>query len=288
MSPQPVRAAPPRALRPPVVIAGFGRLGGALALGLRERGWPVSVSAASPASVRAARKHDLPLADDAALRAARVLLVTVQDGAVGARVEALCPRLSDSCALVHCAGALPLQALGASDAIVRHPRGSFHPLAAVSSRETSLAGRTVALSATTPALRTLLKRMARDLGLPVIEVPEQGRAAYHAGAVLSAGGAVALLATAVDALEHAGLREDEALRALLPLMRSALDGVEARGLAGGLTGPVARADAGVVAAHVKALPGEVREIYRALSLRMLGLTALSPEARRRVRRALKA
>lgn len=273
-------------LRPPVVIAGHGRLGGALALGLRAAGWPVAISAASPASRRAATRAGLALADEGALRSARVLVLGVQDAAVGGRVAALLPSLSGRCALVHLAGALPLEALGTSDEVLRHPRGSFHPLAAVSSRETSLAGRTAAISATTPALRTLLKRMAKDLALAVIEVPEARRAAYHAGAVMSAGGAVALLASAVGALRHAGLDEDEAVQALLPLMRSALDGVEARGLRGGLTGPIARGDDGVVEAHLKALPREVRELYRALSLRMLGLSSLAPGARRRVRRAL--
>jgi len=279
-------AAPGSRARPPVVVAGFGRLGGALALGLRERGWPVSVSASSPSSVRAARRLKLPLADARALADARVLLVATQDDAVGARTAQLLPALSMRCALVHCAGALSLEALGTSPEVLAHPRGSFHPLVAVSSRETSLRGRTVAISATSPALRTRLGRMARDLGLAPLEVPESRRAAYHAGAVLSAGGVVALLATAVDALTHAGLGADDALEALLPLMRSALDGVEARGLSGGLTGPVPRGDDAVVGAHLAALPPPVREIYRALGLRMLTLSGLEPKARRRMRRTL--
>lgn len=275
-----------RAVRPPVVIAGFGRLGGALALGLRAQGWPVSVSAASTASRRAAKRHGLPIAEAEDLAAARVLLVASQDDAVGARTAELLPSLSPRCALVHCAGALPLEALGTSAQVLRHPRGSFHPLAAVSSRETSLSGRTVAISATVPALRTTLRQMAKALSLPILEVPEDRRAAYHAGAVLSAGGAVALLATAVDALKHAGLKPDEALHALLPLMRSALDGVEARGLSRGLTGPIARGDDAVVSAHLKALPSDVREVYRALSLRMLAIAGLEPKTKLRLRKTL--
>ena len=61
------------------------------------------------------------------------------------------------------------------------------------------------------------------------------------------------------------------LAALLPLTRSALRGVEARGLAAGYTGPIARGDAQVVAAHLAALPPEVAAVYRPLSRRGLTL-----------------
>jgi len=91
---------------------------------------------------------------------------------------------------------------------------------------------------------------------------------------------VALLSVAVEALGRAGIPENEALTALLPLMRSSLRGVEARGLVRGLTGPIVRGDASVVAAHLAALPPEVAEVYRPLSRRALRLvdSRLSPEA----------
>jgi predicted short-subunit dehydrogenase-like oxidoreductase (DUF2520 family) len=132
--------------------------------------------------------------------------------------------------------------------------------------------------------------MAEELGLQVLEVPEQHRAAYHAGAVLSAGCAVALMASAVEALGEAGIAEEHALVALLPLMRSALRGMEARGLAGGLTGPVVRGDAEVIAAHLKALPAEVAAVYRLLSLQALRLARprLSPQAHSALTRLLRA
>jgi predicted short-subunit dehydrogenase-like oxidoreductase (DUF2520 family) len=129
-------------------------------------------------------------------------------------------------------------------------------------------------------LKAVLRRMAKDLELQVLEVPENRRAAYHAGAVLSAGSAVALMSVAVEALGEAGISEEAALSALLPLLRSSVRGMEARGLVRGLTGPVARGDAGIVAAHLAALPPEVAEVYRLLSRRALRLVGsrLPPEA----------
>jgi predicted short-subunit dehydrogenase-like oxidoreductase (DUF2520 family) len=131
--------------------------------------------------------------------------------------------------------------------------------------------------------------MAEELELQVLEVPEEHRAAYHAGAVLSAGCAVALMSSAVEALGQAGIAEDQALAALLPLMGSALRGMEARGLAGGLTGPVVRGDAAVIAAHLQSLPGEVTPVYRLLSLQAVRLAGprLSPEARAAIEKLLR-
>ena len=269
MSPQRARPSvrskvPGRAARAPrLVIVGAGRLGGALALTLQQAGWPVQVLVRSPEARRRARRLGLALADAQALREA---------------ARALAPRLGSRTALVHCAGALALEALGEQGL---RPVGSFHPLCAVSDARDSLAGHAVALSSRTPALLRALRQLARATQLRPIHVPEAGRAAYHAGAVLSAGGLVALAAAAVQALQTAGLSEEDALAALLPLMRSALRGVEARGLAGGLTGPVRRGDAGVVAAHLAALTPEVVEVYRPLSRRALALAGpqLAPGAR---------
>jgi predicted short-subunit dehydrogenase-like oxidoreductase (DUF2520 family) len=271
-----------------VLVTGLGRLGGALALGLRRAGWTVHALPASEEGRARAASLGVPVADARALAAARLCLVTVQDAQVGARAAAVESRLSPRCALVHCAGALPLAALGEAPEVTRHPRGSLHPLCAVSDPSASLAGFSAALSATSPALLRTLRRVAEDLGLRPLAVPEGARAAYHAGAVLSAGGVVSLLAAAVAALGEAGLAEEEAVAALLPLARSALEGVAQRGLARGLTGPVARGDAGVVQAHLAALPPEVADAYRAVTAWSLRLARLPPERGEALGRLLRA
>jgi predicted short-subunit dehydrogenase-like oxidoreductase (DUF2520 family) len=271
--------------RPKLVIVGFGRVGGALALGLRAAGWPVSVLPRSADSVRKAAAMRVPLADHEALRAADVCVLAVPDGAVAKAVELIEEDLGAHTALVHCSGALPLAVF--KDAKAKRPFGSFHPLAAVSDPRDELSGHAVALASTDKALGATLWKMALALRLSPVEVPETGRAAYHAGAVLSAGLLVALADAAVSALEEAGLERDAALQALLPLMRSALRGVETRGLERGLTGPVVRGDVGVVQAHLDALPSEIGAVYRLLSRRALRLTpTLPPETRAALERLL--
>ncbi len=261
-----------------MVIVGSGRLGGALALALASKRWPVRVLSRSDEGNHHTEALGLKPASAQDLRRARLCLLCVPDKAVPEVARWLGSTLPRTVALVHCAGALSLDALGP-------PRGralgSFHPLCAVSSPRDSLAGHSVALSTRSRALRDVLRQLARDADLRPMEVPEAHRAAYHAAAVLSAGGVVALLSAAVEALGSAGIKPDDALAAMLPLARSALRGVEARGLSGGLTGPVVRGDAGVVAAHLEALPASVAEVYRPLSRRALALAGprLSAEAR---------
>jgi predicted short-subunit dehydrogenase-like oxidoreductase (DUF2520 family) len=265
------------ARRQRILVVGGGRLGGALALSLSARRWPVRVLTRSEEGRRRILALGLKPATPRDVEQARVALLCVPEKAIPEAARELARTLDRGAALVHCAGALPLKALGAPRG---RPLGSFHPLCAVSDPRDSLAGHAVAISTRSPALKAVLRRMAEDLELQVLEVPEARRAAYHAGAVLSAGAVVALLSVAVEALGQAGIPENEALTALLPLMRSSLRGVEARGLVRGLTGPIVRGDASVVAAHLAALPPEVAEVYRPLSRRALRLvdSRLSPEA----------
>lgn len=258
---------------PPVVVIGFGRLGGALALGLKRRKWDVSTLPRSGASVRRAVGLRIPLADHESLKQARIAILAVPDAAIERIAAELVKDLHPSCALVHCAGALTLDVLrirGETRAV-----GSLHPLCAVSSPEDSLAGHSAAVSASKPSLLRHLNRMAEALGLRTLKVEERERAAYHAAAVLSAGGLVALLSTAVETMARAGVKEAAAGEALMALMRSALHGVEQRGLSRGLTGPVVRGDVAVVEAHLGAVPKHARAVYRELMLRSLELAGPS-------------
>lgn len=274
---------------PRIVIVGIGRLGGSLALGLTRAGLPVSVLPRSGDSERRIAKLGLSLAGPEELKNANVCFLAVPDTSVGLTASKLHGRLGPKAAMVHCAGALDLGVFSAEPATFERPRGSFHPLCAVSDPRSELAGHAVAIAASTPKLAALLRRLAKALELEPIEVTEARRAEYHAGAVMAAGLVVALLSSAVQCLVNAGLSEQAALKALVPLTRSALAGAVKQGLKRGLTGPVSRGDLAVVQAHLSALPAEHSAVYRALSLRALQLVAdqLPPETRSALERALR-
>lgn len=259
----------PQNQKPSVVVVGMGRVGGALALGLRKANWPVKVFPRSGESTRRAARLNLALADHQDLLDAELCILAVPDAALPRVAQSLREDFGPRTALVHCAGAMNLEAFG--DDFQSFPRGSFHPLCAISDPTDELKDHSVAIASSHRALTPLLWRMALALRLKPLEVSEEHRALYHAGAVMSAGLAVSLLSTGLEALERAGIAAESAEPALLALMRSALDGVERRGLGRAMTGPVVRGDLAVVASHLSALPEELSETYRVLSLRALRL-----------------
>lgn len=260
-----------RARTPKTVIVGYGRLGGALASGLERARWPVKVLPRSDASVRRAVKAGHALADLDALRSAQLCILAVPDSTVATVAAQLEEDLGPKAALVHCAGALDLEAFGRGAS--RRARGSLHPLVAVSDPRDPLAGHSAAVAASSAELLRTLKQLAGALALTPLEVSDGHRAAYHAGAVMSAGLLVALLDAACAALGTAGIGRAEAVDALVPLMRSALLGASSRGLNHGLTGPLVRGDVAVVEAHLNALPADIRGLYLRLSRRALKLAA---------------
>ncbi len=279
------RAAKPTSRRPsrtkataraPVVIVGFGRVGGALALALRMAHWPVSVLPRSGDAVRRAAAMKIPLADHESMKAAGFCVLAVPDAAIPSVAELVEDDLGPNTTLIHCSGALPLTTFGPAPSRSGRAVGSFHPLTAISDPHMALAGCSVAIACTDHEKLEELRQLAAAIQLSPIEVPETGRAAYHAGAVMSAGLVVALADAAAAALEHAGLQHDEAIRALLPLMHSALYGIEHFGVEKGLTGPIVRGDVAVVQTHLDALPAELGSIYRLLSRRALKLTGHLP------------
>ena len=93
-------------------------------------------------------------------------------------------------ALVHCAGALPLEALGAPRGTRRWARSIRCARCPI--RATRWRARGGAQHALRAGCATCWSGWRRTRACAPIEVPETHRAAYHAGAVLSAGGLVAL------------------------------------------------------------------------------------------------
>jgi predicted short-subunit dehydrogenase-like oxidoreductase (DUF2520 family) len=76
-------------------------------------------------------------------------------------------------------------------------------------------------------------------------------------------------------LASAGVAQDRAAQALVPLAEGALRTVAAHGTTGGLTGPVRRGDLATVTRHLEAIRDrpELAEIYRVLARRAVEIAA---------------
>lgn len=176
------------------------------------------------------------------------------------------------CVALHLAGALstdvlePLHHAG-------YATGSMHPLQAVADPWLSgerLQGITFALAGE-PAALSAARRLANALGSNTILVPPALRPVYHAAAVMASNYLVALIAATVRVLEQAGVKEMDALPAVLPLVQGTLDNVRQLGVPAALTGPIPRGDTDTIRLHLARLSPRERMLYCDLGLELLEL-----------------
>ena len=236
---------------------GAGRVAGALAVAFVRAGWRVTAVASRDEARRGRFAGLVPGArafaePQAVLDDADLVFLTVPDDAIAGVAASL--HLYSGQALVHTSGALsaavlaPAMAAGTS-------AGGFHPLVAFADHDQALAdlsGATVAVEGD-DTLLPLLGELAESIGARPVTLPEGGKTAYHAAAMMAAGGLVGLLDAIAAVARAAGLDERTAVSVYAPLARQALANAERMGIDGSLTGPLLRGDIGTLRGHLEAL-----------------------------------
>lgn len=202
------------------------------------------------------------------------IFLAVPDAVVPEMAHALAGQgdAPEGCAAFHLSGALstdvlaPLHARG-------YAVGSFHPLQSLAHPVTGaerLPGSWISVTGA-PAAVAVARRLTSVLGCRILTVPEARRPVYHAAAVMASNFLPPVMDAACRLLEQAGVPHEEALPALLPLVRGTLENIQERGVDGAVTGPVARVDLETVALHLRALDGADRRLYAVLGLELLRL-----------------
>ncbi|MGP4109917.1 Rossmann-like and DUF2520 domain-containing protein [Streptomyces sp. 4N509B] len=246
-----------RPARLTVGVVGAGRVGPALAAALRLAGHrPVAASGVSDASRRRAEEllPGVPLvAPDEVLRRADLVLLTVPDDALPGLVAGLAETgaVRPGQLLVHTSGRYgaavlePALRAGALP-LALHPVMTFTGTPVDVQR---LAGCSFGVTAP-QELRLAAEALVIEMGGEPEWIAEKDRPLYHAALALGANHLVTLVAQSMDLLRGVGVTAPD--RMLGPLLGAALDNALRSGDAA-LTGPVARGDAGTVAAHVAEL-----------------------------------
>ncbi|MBM4409675.1 MAG: DUF2520 domain-containing protein, partial [Chloroflexi bacterium] len=186
-------------------------MGTALGLALHRATWPVVAVASRDAGRRARFARLVPGARafaeaTALLDEAELVILAVPDDAIADLARRI--RLYGGQALVHTSGVLGADVLEPAMAAGTQI-GAFHPLVAFAETERAVAalhGATVAVEGDDD-LVGLLAEMAEAIGASAVRLAHGSKAAYHAAAVLSAGGVVALLDAVVRLGATAGLDE---------------------------------------------------------------------------------
>ena len=117
----------------------------------------------------------------------------------------------------------------------------------------------------------MARGLAAALEMKPFEVPEAGRAAYHAAASMASNFLIALEESAAELLAAAGVENPREVLAPL-VLRSAANWADAGAEA--LTGPIARGDRATVGLHLSALAErapELAPLYEALAERTRAL-----------------
>lgn len=253
-------AAPQASDRPgrlAVGIVGVGRVGAVLGAALTIAGHRVVAgSGVSAASRRRAAEllAGVPLLDPREVvdRADLVLLAVPDDalpGLVGGLAEVGAVRPGQL--IAHTSGRYGIGVLEKATAVGGLPL-ALHPVMTFGGTHVDvarLAG--CSFGVTSPEqLRPAAEALVIEMGGEPVWVPEDQRMLYHAALANAANHLVTLINQSMDLLRRAGV--DDPSRMLGPLLGAALDNALRHGDAA-LTGPVARGDAGTVAAHLQAI-----------------------------------
>ena len=176
------------------------------------------------------------------------------------------------CVALHLSGALSTDVLAPLHT-AGYLVGSLHPLQTVAdpwSGTDRLRGCAYAIAGE-PAAITAARRIVAALeGRPLL-IPPTLRPLYHAAAVFASNYVLAASAVMARTLAEAGIDEEDAIAAALPLMRGTIDNIEQLGLGAALTGPVARGDVDTVRLHTARLSPRERRLYSALGLETVQL-----------------
>jgi predicted short-subunit dehydrogenase-like oxidoreductase (DUF2520 family) len=203
-----------------------------------------------------------------------IVILAVPDAALNEVVHdlAMMGSAPPGCTVLHLSGALSTDSLAPL-----HHRGyavgSMHPLMAVADPWLAgdrLIGAAFAMTGE-PVANAAARRIVAELGGVPLTIAASQRPLYHAAAVMASNYLVALTGAAVRMLGEAGVDEDDALRALIPLLRGTLDNVAQLGVPAAVTGPIARGDVDTVRLHLARLSEVDRVLYSGLGMELLRL-----------------
>jgi len=264
-----------------VAIIGAGRVGGAMGRLLAQAGYTVTaVATRNRETAERARvfigagEPQLDVVKAAA--SADIVLITTPDGAIKGICESIAAGkgFRSGALVVHMSGA---QTLGLLDA-AKGPgayRAVMHPLQSVPSMELgikNMPGSYFRIEADPEAAQTV-SGLVQALGGIELKMPRWSSnrdsvALYHAGAVAVSNYFVALVDFGLRYYQVLGAEKEEALKAVLPLIKGTLANIESAGIPDALTGPIMRGDVETVKGHIEAMKVRVPELlplYRELA-----------------------
>jgi predicted short-subunit dehydrogenase-like oxidoreductase (DUF2520 family) len=265
-------------IRPDIGFIGAGVTGTALACQLWQQGYRIiAVNSRSLSSsdrlasmIKGCRVcHTAQEVSDLA----QVVFITTPDDIIADVADSLTWRPGQ--VAVHCSGVHSIDILEPAHKYAAYVC-CLHPLQTFANIEEAIkniSGSTFALEGDEPALE-IARDLAKAMNGNIITLKAGDKVLYHAAAVTLSNYLVTLMKTAADMWQSFGIPQEEAVKALLPLLKGTVNNIERVGIPGCLTGPIARGDVETIRKHVAALekaqPASI-EAYRVLGLNTLSI-----------------
>ena len=209
-----------------------------------------------------------------------MIFVTVPDGAISSVYSEIARHDIKGKTICHCSGAM--SAAEAFEGIGQTGASgySIHPLFAVSDRFSAHSELTGvfftlegedAMDGGSAAFRTF-KESLEKWGNPVRMIKAEDKVKYHCGAAAASNLVCGLVEKSIKLFEQCGFSEEDAVRALAPILEGNMKHIAEKGPVESLTGPVERNDWRTVEKHLDCLGNaDERELYRLLSLELVDM-----------------
>lgn len=254
-----------------VVIIGAGRVGSSMGFLLKQAGYAVACVAArvmTSAEMAASFIGAGEPTTDVVMAASKapIVLITTPDRVIKEVCEKIANAVKPKAVVVHTSGAHSLDLL---DTVAERGayRAVIHPLQSMASKEQgikNLPGSYFRIEADPEALSTV-RDIVKALGgielvMPKWSPDKESAALYHAGAVAVSNYFVALVDYGLKFYQALGAEKNEALKAVLPLIRGTLHNIETLGIPDALTGPIMRGDVQTVRDHLHAMQMRTPEL----------------------------
>lgn len=263
-------------MKPTFAIIGCGRVGVVLGKYLVQAGHElVGLASKNFDSAKTASKvlgtkcfSDIPWK---VTKKADIVFLTTPDGVI-ADVCANIAQNNGFCKnaiVLHCSGALPSTILSPAKkngAFI----GSMHPLqsfASNTSENNPFCDIVISIEGEKEAT-IAAEKIALDLGAQCFTIQTDAKTMYHAAAVVASNYLVTLLDLAFKLIETAGISNQDAFKALKPLIFGTLANIEKIGIPKSLTGPIARGDIETIEKHLKEIKLQKPELL--MLYKMLG------------------
>jgi predicted short-subunit dehydrogenase-like oxidoreductase (DUF2520 family) len=113
-----------------------------------------------------------------------------------------------------------------------------------------------------------------SLGNKAYIIDGNKKSLYHLANVTVSNLVLSLLETGTNYLIECGFNSDDAINALMPLIKSNINSIYEKGFVNSLTGPIERNDLGTIKHHMEVMPQKDIDLYKSLSLNLLNLSEM--------------